>query len=127
MIKKTSDLTQLTRQEAKETACNMAISRGYALIRRGDKEMWRIRKGENTRFLCRCEDAHTLWHSAIEMIQHEDSMRRAPVVNPWIKFAANVAHNTIIHPIMPFTWGRVAKAVDILHDVTGRIAFGDDE
>jgi hypothetical protein len=121
------DLSQLTAQQAKEAACRLAIKNGFGLMRRGEREMWRVYPDETTRFLCRSADAQIIWHSALETIRFENE--RAPKVNiprP-LKFAANVIHNCLIHPVMPFTWGRCASIADSLHDFTAKLAFDHDD
>ncbi len=118
------NLSQLTRQEAKEQACRMAIRRGYAIIRRGN-DLWRVDSNDNTGLLVRSDDLHTIWHSAISVMREEN---KSNIIDaPWyVRYAANIVHNAVIHPMMPFTWGRAGKVLDILHDFTGRIAFDKD-
>ena len=112
-----------TRQEAKEMACRLAIKSGYGLLRRGDKEMWRVYPDGKTRFLCRSENIHDLWHSAVRMIEYEEEQRPKINLPKPLRFAASIVHNCVIHPIMPFTWGRGASIADGLHDFTAKLAF----
>lgn len=115
----------LSRQEAKEKACRMGIREGYALMRRGDTEVWRVYPDGRQAFLCRTQDPNTLWHSAVEVISYEN--KRLYIASPPVRFMANVVHNVFIHPLLPFTWGKVGEIVELLHDVTGQLAYGGDK
>lgn len=121
------DLAQLTPQQAKEAACRLAIKNGFGLLRRGEREMWRVYPDETTRFLCRSDDAQIIWHSALEMIRHENDQKTKTDLPRPLRFVASVVHNCLIHPVMPFTWGRGASIADSLHDFTAKLAFDHDD
>ena len=44
-------------------------------------------------------------------------------INKWLW---SFIHNCIVHPMMPFTWGKIGKYIDELHDYTAKLAFDDE-
>lgn len=115
---KTSDLT---RQNAKELACKAAISLGFGLIRRGE-EIWKVYPNGRVEFLL-TSSSDVMWHAALEYLTA--ILERRPVLSSRQRWIWSVVHNTLIHPVMPFTWGRPGRVLGILHDWTARKAFGD--
>jgi len=39
----------------------------------------------------------------------------------------SIVHNCIVHPIIPFTFGRLGEFLDYLHDQTAKRAFDPDD
>lgn len=110
-----------TNSTSEQKARLMGLERGFILVQRGPNRLYQVYKGGFSKHLCTSHDIGALWDAAIEMIKHQDSKKKpAP---RWMRFTFNVIHNTFIHPIMPFTFGKVGRLVDVLHDFTGTVAF----
>ena len=58
----------MNRQQAKESACLLAIRQGFGLIRRGT-EIHGISAAGCTKLLSRSNDIDTVWHDAVEKLR----------------------------------------------------------
>jgi len=116
--------SQLTRQQAKEAACRLAIKRGFCLFRRNFHVFIMTSDGKSQPYT-HSPDISMIWHVALEALRYEEANEQKIDVPPSVRFAANVVHNAFIHPVMPFTWGKVRDLVDLAHDVTGKIAYSE--